>query len=301
MLELNTAGLILHEKRLACLWDMARRLAEEPEFTAQFTENDLFRQRYREMTAVRTVEPVSAFSFTAWQLSALGRSAETLERAYLCRILAKLSGWEDCPSFDALSHRLFGDPAEESPDRVAYLSNIYADEAFRRFSRILHEPTVLYADSFIGVCEAVSAARARLCILPMENSTDGVLTGFRALLAKYDLKITAVCEVLTGDESLTRFALLQKSIGSPGADREPAFFRFTLFSDTLEVLRDVMLAADALGLPLCKLDAVSAAYTDSAFAYDITLTCRPETLAGFYCYLSMEIPHFVPVGLFGQV
>ena len=303
MLELTAAGLHLHEKRLACLWDMAHQLAAEPEFAAQFTENDGFRRRYREMTARASVRPGqdAVFAFTSGQLSALERAVGILERAYLCRILAKLSGWEDCRTFGALSHRLFREAPEESPDRVAYLENLYADEAYRRFSGMLHDPTVLYADSFSGVCETVSAARARMCILPMENSTDGILTGFRALLAKYDLKIVAVCEVPTGDESMTRFALLQKSIGFPGADREPVFFRFTLFSDSPEVLGDVMLAADALGLPLCKIDTVSAAYTDFAFAYDVTLTCRPETLAGFYCYLSMEIPHFVPVGLFGQV
>ena len=40
-----------------------------------------------------------------------------------------------------------------------------------------------------------------------------------------------------------RFARLRRSIGFPGADREPVFFRFTLFSDSPEVLGDVIPAA----------------------------------------------------------
>ena len=303
--ELNSAGLILHEKRLAYLWDKAKLLAADLSFGAQFTENDAFRRRYGEVTAALQEEKqtAAAFSFGSSQLSALHRCICTLERAYLCRILAKLAGLEDCVSFRALALRLFRDNPEQGSDRVSYLRNVYADEAFHLFAGILRDPTVTYADSFSGVCEDVYYARTRFCILPMENSSDGILTGFRSLLAKFDLKIAAVCEVSAGDGSLTRFALLQKNIGLPErvCEAKPVYFRFTLFADSAEVLRDVMTAADALGLPLCKIDTVSASYTDCAFAYDITLECSPATLPGFYCFLSLEIPHFTPAGLYEQL
>lgn len=99
-----------------------------------------------------------------------------------------------------------------SPGTVSYVKNPVNDKAYRLLSHRLmsqrQELTASYTADFKGACEDVYYDRAKYCLLPLENSSDGLLYAFRRLADKYELTIVAAVNIETGDEEQTTAALL---------------------------------------------------------------------------------------------
>ena len=114
----------------------------------------------------------------------------------------------------------YGDDDEnpaETP-RIAYMQNTFSDRAYRIFERVFERVTANYFPGFREVCEEVYYDRATYGILPVSSSTDGPLLSFHKLLSKYDLKLALEADVEMNDDTIMRFALLKKGLGTlPGS------------------------------------------------------------------------------------
>lgn len=196
----------------------------------------------------------------------------------------------------------FDDEAEE-PNRVCYLHNFYADKAFSVFAEVLENPTVNYASDFVSVCEDVYYGRSKYCILPVESSVDGLLSGFRALVGKYELNYVLSCEIPTQDgESFTRFALLHRGTLPPPDVPGDRIFEFSVsFDDGGAMLSDVLDAAEAYGLKLRHINLLPASYSGRSGMYDLAFLCGESRLAEFVVFLSLEVPQFEPLGIYVHI
>lgn len=220
-----------------------------------------------------------------------------LERIYLCRRIASVSGM----SFLAVS------PDGEGANRISYLRNSYADAAYAAFSSVLTTPSVTYCRDFTGVCEDVYYGRTKYCILPIENTADGTLPGFRRLIAKYELKMALTCSVETSGSGVAKFALLKKNIGRtevPAKAVSGAYFDFTVNlrddgSASSFGLGDLLTAAGLCGMRLCKIDSLPTEYPDE-YSYELLLSDSGD-LEGFLAVLTLETPGFTPVGIFSHL
>jgi hypothetical protein len=94
-------------------------------------------------------------------------------------------------------------------DRVTYVKNALADEAFDVFSEELDNPTVAYSLDFKEACAAVSGGKVDYCILPIEEGGDYRIPSISSMLFSYDLKIVSVTPVFgfTGDADV-KYALV---------------------------------------------------------------------------------------------
>ncbi len=102
--------------------------------------------------------------------------------------------------------------------QIAYMQNTFSDRAFRIFDRVFERVGASYFPGFREVCEEVYYGRAEYAILPVSSSADGPLLSFHKLQAKYDLKIALEADVETHDDTIMRFALLRKGLGTlPGS------------------------------------------------------------------------------------
>lgn len=306
MNELNRADHRVWDKREASLYDKVNLLTADG-FSAASLKEDAFLRRYRALSAA---DP-SARSADAGPSSAPIRKAaeEEIEKQLLCRLLARKA--EGGKKSDLLIRALlFSDLTEaEEPsslpegNRAVYLRNSYADQAYRRFASVVPELRADYASSFAAACEAVYYGRAGLCILPLENNTGGALIGFRNLIMRHELRIACTCDVLTGEDEVTRFALLKKSLSPIPKQKKGTgerFFRFVLLPSEQISLRAVLSAAENFGLPLYKTDATPISYTDNDFSYDITLHAEGD-LAAFLVYLTLETPGAELVGFYSNL
>lgn len=98
---------------------------------------------------------------------------------------------------------------ERAIGKVSYLRNKFTEKAFDKFARLIYDPKILNAGSFEDSCEDVYNGICEYCILPIDNSVDGRLSAFYALISKYDLHIIASTPVK--DENVnTTLALISR-------------------------------------------------------------------------------------------
>ncbi|MGN1346471.1 MAG: hypothetical protein ACI4V1_06775, partial [Eubacteriales bacterium] len=115
---------------------------------------------------------------------------------------------------------VYGDDDENPVDtaRIAYMQNTFSDRAYRIFERVFERVAANYFPGFREVCEEVYYGRCGYGILPVSSSADGPLLSFHRLQSKYDLKIALEADVEMNDDSVMRFALLKKRLGTlPGS------------------------------------------------------------------------------------
>lgn len=265
------------ERRLALLWDRAPLLGEvTPEDLAGEEALSSLREEGKE-------------------------SLLPDERVTLARILARRAGLPERADGNALARLFPADGSEEGDDLIAYLRSSYTDRAYRLFGSLLPDPRAVYPTSFAAVCEEVYYNRARFCILPIENSEEGSLRSFRVLIAKYELKIVAVCDVPTSEEGVTRFALLHKNVRLPGKGEEVCF-RFTFAVSPYDLpLDEVLGAMRGYGFTLRTVESVPLGYDDRAMGYDITGAVGEGDLFAFLTYLFCFVPQFDAVGVYPKV
>ncbi|MGM9625940.1 MAG: prephenate dehydratase domain-containing protein [Eubacteriales bacterium] len=204
---------------------------------------------------------------------------------------------ETAPDLDVRTPRPVG-------ERIAYLRNTYTDRAYTRFQTVLHHTTATYYSDFPGVCEALYYDRASACILPMENSVDGKLLRFYALLNKYDLRIAYTCSVTTEDTDVTtRYALLRKSVAVPHpqeiAEDEGLYMECRVILRDDHPLSDLLCAAVRYHLKLTRVDSIPTDYGDGEYVYDLILRAEEGAdFAAMITYLHLLVPQFTLFGIY---
>ena len=197
---------------------------------------------------------------------------------------------------------------------IAYQHNIYADEAFLHFSRVLPTAKAVYSDSFTAVCDQVFNGLCEYCILPLETSQDGKLVRFYHLIQRYELKIVLTCSVTTSDNrSTTVFGLCRRGLLWPRllVPNKEFSFEFLFWQEPDHAsLNEVLTAAAACSLSLVRTDClprsdeeilIGAGYPFS-LRFEIPADHDPSAHTGdflaFLLYLSVHSPSYLPLGIY---
>lgn len=185
---------------------------------------------------------------------------------------------------------------------ICYLRNSYADTAYSSLCRVVKNPRVTYAADFTTVCEEVYYGRADFCILPVENSSEGALSAFRALIAKYELHTAARCVVDRSEYDSAVFALLTKNMAYFGGGTD-TYFEISFSPGADASLPDALLAASCFGLDAERVDTVRASseYGGLAPSCDIAFRCGGADIDAFLCYLALSAPRSVPLGMYDLI
>ena len=113
---------------------------------------------------------------------------------------------EICPIYD------------KNQTRITYFRAHGADEAYSILSKMTPFPTVEYAHSFNSVCDEVYSDYCDFGILPIYSKQTGRLTTIDRLIRHNSLFICALCDVQTGDDTVTFALLSQSPVRLEGAD-----------------------------------------------------------------------------------
>ncbi len=230
-------------------------------------------------------------------------------KKYLSAVYECLNSFDKLNCIDAL-YPQSEDEADEAEndatfntDTVSYLKNSLADIAFNNFSKLLKEPRVSYGETFADVCEDVYYSRNPYCILPIENSDDGRMTGFCNMIRKYGLKIVLTCNVESANGKTTRFALLKRDIAkieckSGMSDGEYVEIGFN-FGERIR-LQEVLQAASFFGFWLHKVDSFPIYYSEKEYYFDVIFKGNGD-LKKFLFWLELEIPRFEIIGIYTQI
>lgn len=205
-----------------------------------------------------------------------------------------------CYAFSEAYGGTLADFADSDTDRsspsVAYLQNTFSDRAYRVFSTQFERISASYYPGFREVCEEVYNSRCRFAMLPVFSSRDGQLLSFRKLISKYDLKITLVTDILMNDDSIMRFALLQKGIDSR-AFREYPFLDISVVLDNSEY--GMFLSAfEALGAVVLMLHSLPLEYSDDRYSLTLQLDIRNSSRDALFFFLEGSHIRYDIVGVY---
>lgn len=288
--ELGCRSMEAREQLLAHLCELATEIADgfaDPvAFLASLPEHRFLAPREQ----MYTDSPARAYAF----------AQSTYQRALLCIELRKKLPLTE----DAWNELFFpsGDGETDAPseNRISYQKNNYTDEAFGCFSEALGGARVLYVSDFTEVCENIYNGLSEYGILPIESSEEGRLGNFARLIDRYDLKITATCDVRIGRERMTRFALLRRSIALLQKDSaRPMYLEGSCTLTGYPAAQDLLEAARICGLKTERAD-LKRSEDGSRQTLHVTLSTDGGDLPAYLLYLAMEAPAFHTVGYYAN-
>ncbi len=289
--EATARGLQIGEQEYAHLRELAYEIA------AGMTDSNAILASLPEHRLPELASGAGYFYAGSEPLEPMLREVDTRHRILLCMELRRL-----IPATTELWQDFFfpagGDPDPSSFQRISYQKNNYTDTAYQLFSEILKEPRAAYAHSFRSVCEDVYNGLSQYCILPLENSAEGRLTGFSRMIADYDMKIVAVCDVQVGEDKTTRFALLSKNAGQLHTSLLlPRYFEFSYEPHGGTRASDILSAAEFCGLKLFRAD-IAPGIPPNRQAFHCILEIGRGDLPSFLIYLAMEAPEATHIGIY---
>ena len=240
--ELFYRGLHIGEQEVAHLRELAREIAAEVE------DNQTLLTSLPDHRLPSPTELIDREITRGDLRTALSNQLSTRQKTLFCIEIS-----QRIPSPDVFFQDLFpqGEELSEfSRNRISYQKNSYTELAFQKFSRLLQGVVrASYAQSFPSVCEDVFNGACEYCILPIENSAEGRLVSFANLIAQYDLKIAATCDVKVGEDKTTRFALLRRHAAPlQEADGFTHLFEFSCDLSQEQEADDLLSAARLCGL-----------------------------------------------------
>ena len=235
----------------------------------------------------------------------LSRSRKLLE-ARQCMLLCEAL-YEELRDREQLLQALFPDTEEIAPNaigRIVYQRNSYTDDAYLAFATLVPDARAAYAHSFHAACEEVFNGHCEYCILPIENAVEGELIGFAKLIAQFDLKLAAACDIAGADASRrTRFALLRRNVlpfFTPDSEKN-GFFRFSLPAQSAPFVADVLSAASFFGLAFLSANTLPIDKEGAMACFNLTFDIRGGDLYPFLLYLATIAPQYTPIGIYSQI
>ncbi len=298
--EINRRYTLLGEQELAHLRELACEMFSGVQEDMVYSE--LLSERRVFAPALENVLPAHRQS-----IEEMMRTHGVCQSVFLCRALYQqllTLPREKAPRPDFLFHdseqEVLSDVAK---DRVLYQKSSYTDSAYLRFAPLLKTCRAAYAQNVTSVCQDVYNGVSEYCILPIENSAEGLLNSFAALISRYELKIIAVCDISSADGSkTTRFALLRKQLSPLLIEKEkPHFLEISVVLQERPSVSDLLSAAQLCGLKVERIHTTAVQEEVNALALHAVFTATQEQTAIFMLYLSMEAPQFVPIGFYQLV
>ena len=221
-------------------------------------------------------------------------SVYNFDRAVLAESIVKK--WEAFHG-EPMNIMLLLNGSEFLSGRISYVKNRYSDKAFDVLSLCIDDAKFLYAQNFQAVCEDITQGFSEYGILPLSDMQGGIETVNR-LLSVYELKICAVCDVMTQEENTTRFALISDKL-CVNLEAENRYFSFSFNSDEPYKMRSVLYASELYGLSLYDMK-VTQSYSGSA-NYKLTFRENSGDLVALFVYLKLFLPQFLINGIYFEI
>ncbi len=297
----NERILHLQECRFAHLRELANQLHKEFASAEQYLQSEAFYKRY--IQQMQGLLPPTEDVPPPHKNDVLRQNHLLRAEAAVYFVRAICSLYRQSGRTLAAEDFCIPPSAEQFPyhsDRIAYLKNTFSDTAYEKFSRMFRTCTASYCDDFQSVCEEVAQGRAKYGILPWENTKDGRLKTFENLVQKHDLKLILLSTVPMG-EDLTQFVLFGRRVQELDCARqkERSFLSIRVRMDDTAPwhapsLSLLLSAASYFGMYPERISSTATAENE----YDLTFVRDSADTAAFLCYLTLEFPQFIPIGLY---
>lgn len=237
--------------------------------------------------------------YSVWETFCQRRGREdVLGKITLCRHIC-----EDRRLYPSLVKILSSGDGEElsagAKKRIAYVRNKRSDKIFLDVESRIKGAKAHYSASFSDACEAVFDGKCQYCILPLENSREGKLYSFYAMMDRYELKISQVVQEDNEDgaESVT-YGLLSKTVSFFGVVTGRQMLEFSVIQENADFVARVIEAVNLLGGSVADVGAQPLVYDQPRRRFYFTVNMNGVSVLPLALYMTLEYAGYVPEGLY---
>lgn len=228
------------------------------------------------------------------------------DKAELCRNIVKarnICTIYDLPTF--IDTDISVTPG--SHGKIAYVRNRYNDLAYAELSEIIPHSKPTYFSNFEECADAVTNGICEFAIIPIEDTSDGKMFGFYSLIDRYELRLSAVCNIENEDSSkIVRYALVSRNFVSEKTEKlngkRPKIFEFSLTYGSDSDPFDILCAAEKFYAKIVGISSVFLPYNDTQtrFYYSFNISDTTDLYA-LLLYLWAEYPQYTPIGIYYEI
>ncbi len=181
--------------------------------------------------------------------------------------------------------------AEAYPLRIAAMRAAISTHAKALLPPMLAAAESIYCNSFQELCEMLAHGQVNYALLPVENTSEGILRRSYDLIERFELHIACTVEIPTPDGGFTRIALLYHSrspaLSATGCTQ---FLECRTTATDSGALTELLTVAQACAMTLRRID--THATEDSELYQHIIFEVSGTELL-FATYLALFIPRTV--------
>lgn len=303
LLELERRLELIMEERIAHIDELSHTVVKDGE------DADIIKSIILSLKPESYSDSEKIAHFNKKNIATVFSALSLCERLLICEGISKcyLSG-------EKISYEMFAEQNEPyvvprtAQELIAYLKNSYNDTAYMHLSTLLESPRAAYFDSISAVCESVYNNTCEYCILPLETSSDGKLSGFYDLILKYGFKICGVYDLHNQEtKKYTRYGLISKNTNSNKSlikhKSRIKYLEFAFESDGYPSLSDILLASEHCSMKLRRIDTLSPASARTQKSPLICPVFRVDSadLNTFMTFLAIDCPGYKPLGIYTQI
>ncbi len=192
----------------------------------------------------------------------------------------------------------------EALNKISYMKNKYTDKALSVFSSLLGTNRSSLANSFAISCDEVVSGNCEFALLPVENSTDGVLYSFYSLIEDNELNIFATCEItdIHDEFKSTRFALVCKNPTNVVPRKNHSrYFEFIYTADDNISVCDILSAAKQCGLRLILHNSIPIPYKTEEYRGHFIFCADNSSLDVYLLFLSVFAVQYISLGIYTKI
>lgn len=173
--------------------------------------------------------------------------------------------------------------SEAGGGRVSFADSRVLETAFAAFREKDPTLTATYVHSFSDACEDVASGESAYCILPIENSREGIMPSVYTLIGKHEFFITRVCGV-ESSEIVTKFALLCRGRRAIIDTADKQYVTLRLSGQDASARTRMYAGAQVLGVEAVNSVSVPLGYTEG-YAHICTFSGSSEALFALLLFL----------------
>jgi hypothetical protein len=189
-------------------------------------------------------------------------------------------------------------------NKIAYMKNKYTDKAKGAFTSLLGTNRFTLVNSFSLACDEVISGNCEFALLPVENSTDGVLYSFYSLIENNELNISATCEItdIQDDFKTTRFALVCKNPTNVMPRKNHSrYFEFIYNAGDGVSIYDMLSAAQMCGLRLILHNSIPIPYKTEEYRGHFIFCADNCSLDVYLLFLTVFAPQYISLGIYTKI
>ena len=192
-------------------------------------------------------------------------------------------------------------PEVSGDERIVYVKNALADEAYDVLTEDFTDPRVSYAGSFGDAVDAVVSGDATYCLLPLEERGGTRLSLISELIFRHELRICSITPVFgyEGNADM-KYALMSLGYSVPElSPDDDGYLEIRIRAEENGNLVELLSVASYLGVSVYRINTLTfdtEGATDSF--HEIVFRSDKGDFTQLLVYLTLFSSAFIPIGMY---